>query len=119
MLYGSKSVRSRILRRKVTSDMTGQLRDHQVAYARPSAESKGWKRDMPAGGIGVGEVVRQVMPTMLIGASSSCGSFLEASIKEMAAHTARPIIFVLSTPAVRGEADRADLIAWTGPRAAL
>jgi len=103
----------------LTSDMTGQLRDHQVAYARPSAESKGWKRDLPAGGIGLGEVVRQVMPTMLIGASSSAGSFTEAIIKEMAAHADRPIIFVLSTPPVRAEANPADLIEWTGARALI
>ena len=99
--------------------MAGQLRDHQVAYARPAAESKGWKRDMPAGGVGLAEVVRQVTPTMLIGASSSSGSFTEAIIKEMAAHTARPIIFVLSTPPVRAEANPADLIAWTGGRALI
>jgi malate dehydrogenase (oxaloacetate-decarboxylating) len=99
--------------------MTGELGDHQVAYARPAAESEGWKRDMPAGGIGLGEVVRQVMPTMLIGASSSSGSFTVAIIKEMAAHTARPIVFVLSTPAVRAEANPADLIAWTGARALI
>src|SRR5258707_13073668 len=37
----------------------------------------------------------------------------------MAAHTERPIIFVLSMPAVRAEADPADLIAWTGGRALI
>ena len=103
----------------LTSDMADQLRDHQVAYARPAAESKTWKRDMPAGGVGLAEVVRQVMPTMLIGASSSSGSFTEAIIREMAAQTARPIIFVLSTPPVRAEANPADLIAWTGARALI
>ena len=103
----------------LTTDMAGQLRDHQVAYARPAGESKGWKRDMPAGGVALGEVVRQVTPTMLIGASSSSGSFTEAIIKEMAAQTARPIIFVLSTPPVRAEANPADLIAWTGGRALI
>ena len=103
----------------LTSDMAGQLREHQVTYARPAAESKGWRRDMPADGVGLAEVVRQVMPTMLIGASSASGSFTEAIIKEMAAHTARPIIFVLSTPPVRAEANPADLIAWTGARALI
>jgi malate dehydrogenase (oxaloacetate-decarboxylating) len=37
----------------------------------------------------------------------------------MAAQTARPIIFVLSTPPVRAEANPADLIAWTGARALI
>ena len=103
----------------LTSDMANQLREHQVAYARPAAESKGWNRDTPANGIGLAEVVRQVMPTMLIGASSSSGSFTEAIIKQMATQTARPIIFVLSTPPVRAEANPADLIAWTGGRALI
>jgi malate dehydrogenase (oxaloacetate-decarboxylating) len=59
------------------------------------------------------------MPTMLIGASSSSGGFTEAIIKEMAAHTSRPIIFVLSTPPACAEANPADLIAWTGARALI
>jgi malate dehydrogenase (oxaloacetate-decarboxylating) len=103
----------------VTSDMEDQLPCHQLPYARPAAESKSWKRDMPSGGIGLAEVVRQVLPTMLIGASSSSGSFTEAIITDMAAQTARPIIFVLSTPPVRAEANPADLIAWTGGRALI
>ena len=42
---------------------------------------KGWRRDMPGDGLGLAEVVRQVMPTMLIGASSSPGRFTEAIIR--------------------------------------
>ncbi|MEO8594621.1 MAG: NAD-dependent malic enzyme [Candidatus Solibacter sp.] len=103
----------------LTKHMASQLGEHQVAYARPAAESNGWKRDMPAGRIGLGEVVRQVKPTMLIGASSCSGGFTEAIIREMAEHTARPIIFVLSTPRVRAEANPVDLIAWTGARALI
>ena len=103
----------------LTTDMAGQLRDYQVAYARPAAESKGWKQELPAGGIGLAEVVRRVKPTMLIGASTSSGSFTEAIVREMAAHTERPIIFVLSTPPVRAEANPADLIAWTPARALI
>jgi malate dehydrogenase (oxaloacetate-decarboxylating) len=37
----------------------------------------------------------------------------------MAAHTDRPIIFVLSTPSGRAEANPSDLIAWTGGRALI
>ena len=29
----------------LTTDMAGQLRGHQVTYARPAAESKGWKHE--------------------------------------------------------------------------
>ena len=101
----------------LTAELAGQLRDYQVTYARPPAESKGWKHD--GNGIGLAEVVRRVQPTMLIGASTASGSFTEGIIKEMAAHTGRPIIFVLSNPAPRAEATPADLIAWTDGRALI
>ncbi|HLJ48152.1 MAG TPA: NAD-dependent malic enzyme [Bryobacteraceae bacterium] len=103
----------------LTTDMAAQLRDHQVSYARPASESKGWKHDGNGNGIGLAEVVRRVKPTMLVGASTVAGSFTEAIVKEMAAHTERPIIFALSNPPVRSEANPADLIAWTEGRALI
>jgi malate dehydrogenase (oxaloacetate-decarboxylating) len=99
----------------LTDGMTGELRDYQVAYARPAAESKNWTHD--SGGASLAEVVRRVQPTMLIGASTAAGSFTEAIVRDMAAHTERPIIFALSNPPARAEADPSDLIAWTDGRA--
>ena len=101
----------------LTAEMTAQLRDYQVAYARPAAESRGWKHDGDGNGVSLAEVVRRVKPTMLVGASTASGSFTEAIVKEMAAHAERPIIFVLSNPPARAEANPADLIAWTEGRA--
>ena len=101
----------------LTAEMAGQLRDYQVAYARPAAESRGWKHDGDGNGVSLAEVVRRVKPTMLVGASTASGSFTEAIVKEMAAHAERPIIFVLSNPPARAEANPADLIAWTEGRA--
>jgi malate dehydrogenase (oxaloacetate-decarboxylating) len=95
----------------LTTDMPEPLDDFQLPYARPSIESKGWKRDRD--GIGLAEVMRRVKPTMLIGASAAAGSFTEAMIREMAAHTPRPVIFVLSHPHATSEASPSDLIAWT------
>jgi malate dehydrogenase (oxaloacetate-decarboxylating) len=103
----------------LTTDMAGQLRDYQAVYARPAAESKGWKHDGNGNGVSLAEVVRRVRPTMLIGASTVSGSFTEGIVKEMAAHTERPIIFALSNPQVRAEANPADLIAWTDGRALI
>src|ERR1017187_73563 len=103
----------------LTAGMADSLRDYQVTYARPAAESKGWKHDGNGNGVTLAEVVRQVMPTMLIGASTASGSFTEAIVREMAAHTERPIVFVLSNPRVRAEANPADLIAWTDGRALI
>lgn len=103
----------------LTTDMTQDLGDFQSGYARPSAESIAWKHDANGNGIGLAEVVRRVKPTMLIGASTVSGSFSEAIVKEMAAHTERPIIFALSNPPARAEANPADLIAWTDGRALI
>jgi malate dehydrogenase (oxaloacetate-decarboxylating) len=101
----------------ITTAMTDQLRDYQVTYARPSSESKDWKHD--PGGISLAEVVRRVQPTMLIGASTVPGSFTEGIVREMAAHTERPIIIALSNPAAQSEAKPADLVAWTEGRALI
>ena len=101
----------------LTTHMEDQLPDYQSVYARPAAESKGWRHDGIWNGVGLAEVVRRVKPTMLIGASTAVGSFNEAIVKEMAAHTERPIIFALSSPASQCEARPADLVAWTDGRA--
>ncbi|HTB10378.1 MAG TPA: NAD-dependent malic enzyme [Bryobacteraceae bacterium] len=97
-------------------DMGGELCDHQIGYARPAAEVNGWKRE---GCVGLAEVVHQVRPTMLIGASGIAGAFTEPIIREMAWHTDRPTIFPLSSPASLAEATPADLIDWTDGRALI
>jgi malate dehydrogenase (oxaloacetate-decarboxylating) len=96
----------------LTTDMG--LEDYQESYARPAAESRGWKHGT---GVALEEVVRRVRPTMLIGASTVAGTFTEAIVKNMAANTERPIIFLLCHPAARAAANPADLIAWTDGRA--
>jgi malate dehydrogenase (oxaloacetate-decarboxylating) len=103
----------------LTTDTADRLRDYQVTYARPAAESKGWKRDGSENVITLAEVVRRINPTILIGASTAAGSFTESIVREMAAHTERPIIFVLSSPPAQAEANPADLIAWTDGRALI
>jgi malate dehydrogenase (oxaloacetate-decarboxylating) len=103
----------------LTSDMKKQLGDYQLPYARPAAESRDWKTDGKDGGVGLAEVVRRVAPTMLIGASNAAGGFTESIVKEMAANTERPIIFILSYPQARAEANAGDLISWTDGRALI
>jgi malate dehydrogenase (oxaloacetate-decarboxylating) len=102
----------------LTTSMPEPLHEYQAAYARPASESKSWKRE-PSGGIGLAEVVKRIKPTMLIGASGAGGSFTEAIIRNMAAHTERPIIFALSIPRIQAEATTDDLIAWTDGRALI
>jgi malate dehydrogenase (oxaloacetate-decarboxylating) len=100
-------------------DMGDRLHDYQAPYARPHAEVKRWKRNGSGDTIDLAEVVRQVRPTMLIGASTAAGAFTEAIIREMAKHCERPIIFPLSNPTPMAEATPADLIAWTEGRALI
>jgi malate dehydrogenase (oxaloacetate-decarboxylating) len=102
----------------LTSDMAGQLADYQAPYARSRAESNSWKSGLN-GNVDLAEVVHRVRPTMLIGASTVGGSFTEAIVREMGAHTARPIIFALCSPPAHAAANPADLIAWTDGRALI
>ena len=62
-------------------------------------------------------VVKAVHPTILVGTSTQPGTFTEAVVKEMAAHTERPMIFPLSNPTKLAEAKAEDLIKWTSGRA--
>ncbi len=100
-------------------DMGDRVHEYQAPYARPAAEVKRWKRNGPEDTIDLAEVVRQVRPTMLIGASTAAGAFTEAVVREMARHCERPIVFPLSSPAPMAEATPADLIAWTEGRALI
>jgi malate dehydrogenase (oxaloacetate-decarboxylating) len=99
----------------LTDDMS-DLRDFQVANARPAGEVAGWPHN-GAAGIGLPEVVAQVKPTMLIGTSTVHGAFTETIVREMARHVERPIIFPISNPTERIEAMPDQLIGWTDGRA--
>ncbi|HEY2076776.1 MAG TPA: NAD-dependent malic enzyme [Streptosporangiaceae bacterium] len=89
----------------------------QRRYGREAAEVADWQRDSVLGGIPLAEVVRRVHPTVLIGTSARGGAFTEEIVKDMAAHTDRPVIMPMSNPTELAEARPADLIEWTGGRA--
>jgi malate dehydrogenase (oxaloacetate-decarboxylating) len=88
-----------------------RLLDFQQPYARPRTEVAGWVSGDR--GIGLAEVVTRVKPTMLIGTSTHTGAFTESIVRDMAAHTLRPIIMPLSNPTSKCEALPADLVEWT------
>jgi len=100
----------------LTDDMSG-LMDFQVPYARPAAEVAGWTRDPDLGGVPLHEVVARTHPTILVGTSTRAGAFTEPVVRDMAAHTDRPIILPMSNPTPLAEAVPSDLLAWTGGRA--
>jgi malate dehydrogenase (oxaloacetate-decarboxylating) len=101
----------------LTDDRADRLHDFQRPYARPAAEVAGWTRTGTGQGPSLADVVGHVHPTMLIGTSTQAGAFTEAIVRQMAAHTERPVIMQLSNPTSKAEAVPADLIAWTDGRA--
>jgi len=61
--------------------------------------------------------VKAIHPTILVGTSTQPDTFTESIVKEMAAHTERPIIFPLSNPTKLAEAKAEDLIKWSDGKA--
>ncbi len=102
----------------LTDDRAAHMYDFQLPYARPADEVASWTR--PGGGRpGLAQTVANVQPTILIGTSTQTGAFTEAIVRDMAAHTGRPIILPLSNPTSQCEALPADLINWTEGRALI
>jgi malate dehydrogenase (oxaloacetate-decarboxylating) len=97
--------------------LTGLL-PFQQRFALPRDRVAGWRAE-PDTAIGLLDVMRNASPTILIGASGQPGTFTEAVVRSMAQHTDRPIIFPLSNPTSRAEANPADLVAWTDGRALI
>jgi len=92
------------------------LSDEQKIYARSPEEISNWPRNQK-GQISLAEVIGKVDATALIGLSTVKGIFSEQIVREMAKKTDRPIIFPLSNPTSRSEAEPSDLITWTEGRA--
>lgn len=65
------------------------------------------------------EVVQNAKPTILIGVSAQRGAFTEEILRAMSRHTERPIVFPLSNPTDRSEANPTDILAWTKGKAII
>lgn len=84
----------------------------QQPFARKKADVAGWTLS-DKNGIQLLDVVRNVKATVLVGVSGQPGAFTEDVVREMAKHTARPVIFPLSNPTSREEATPENLLNWT------
>lgn len=99
----------------LTSDRT-DLTTEQRVYAQPANRVTNWPRTSH-GAIGLADVIGQIEATILIGLSTVGGAFSEAIVREMAGKVERPVIFPLSNPTARSEANPEDLLRWTNGRA--
>jgi malate dehydrogenase (oxaloacetate-decarboxylating) len=93
------------------------VRPEQLPYARKDVDVQGWRS--ANGEITLFDVIRNAKPSVLIGVSGQAGAFTEQAVREMAKHTARPVIFPLSNPTSRSEASPQDLMNWTEGRALI
>src|SRR5258705_1407060 len=97
------------------SGRTDLTREQQV-YAQPAERVADWPRTLK-GQIGLADVIGKIDATILIGLSTAGGAFTETIVREMARKVQRPIIFPLSNPTAKSEANAEDLIRWTDGRA--
>jgi malate dehydrogenase (oxaloacetate-decarboxylating) len=97
-------------------ESTPGLQDFQKRFARPMGDIEGWNLGLE-GKPGLAEVVENVHPSTLIGASGQTGAFVEGVIRAMARHVDRPTILPLSNPTSKSEARPADLFEWTDGKA--
>ncbi|MEE9354828.1 MAG: NAD-dependent malic enzyme [Methylococcaceae bacterium] len=97
----------------VTQRQSGLL-DFQRRLAQADNLVEEWRCDYP---ISLLDVVKNVQPTVLVGVSGQPGLFSEQIIKTMAATVEQPIIFPLSNPNSRAEANPQNLIEWTQGKA--
>ncbi len=93
----------------------GQRFEYQTSWLRSAAESRSWARECGSAEVSLAEVVHRIHPTILIGTASAPDMFTEAIVRDMAAHTERPIIFSIGLPAATA-ATPADLLSWTDGR---
>lgn len=70
-------------------------------------------------GLSLADVVKKSKSTILIGCSAMGRAFTEEIVREMALHTARPIIFPLSNPTEQSEATPNNLLKWTDGKALI
>ncbi len=90
----------------------------QKPYVRAIQEISTWSTN-DKNTASLSETVRHVQPTILIGCSAQTGAFSQDIIENMAKYCERPIIFPLSNPDEKCEAQPADILKWTQGKALI
>lgn len=92
------------------------LEDFKTACARDPAELSAYAcedRSKPT----LAEVILNVRPSVLLGASGTPGTFNEAAVRAMAKVNERPLIFPLSNPTSKAECTASEAVCWSDGRA--
>lgn len=89
-----------------------ELTESQKPYARPKAEIMRWFSN-PTPSPTLADVIQHIKPTILIGCSAQAGAFSQNIVQTMAQHCEQPIIFPLSNPDDRCEAQPKDIMNWS------
>lgn len=100
----------------VNSDL--ELTEAQKPYAREASEINLWpthNKQLPS----LTDTVRQIKPTILIGCSAQPGAFSQEIIEIMSSTCERPIIFPLSNPDEKCEAQPTDILTWSQGKALI
>ena len=95
-----------------------ELTDEQKPFARKKKDILKWSlngRKCPS----LTDTVRYIKPTILIGCSAQPGAFSQDIIETMASHCKRPIVFPLSNPDEKCEAQPADILSWSNGNALI
>ena len=95
-----------------------ELTDAQKPFARKQNEITGWSthdKNYPS----LTDTIHHVKPTVLIGCSAQPGAFSQYIIETMSSHCERPIIFPLSNPDEKCEAQPADILNWSDGKALI
>jgi malate dehydrogenase (oxaloacetate-decarboxylating) len=94
------------------------VHSNQRFLVRARSDVIAWKLQNP-NRIDLLDVVENARPTTLMGVSGQAGAFTEEIVRTMARHVGRPVIFPLSNPTSRSEADPGQVIEWTEGRALI
>ncbi len=94
------------------------LQPFQIPFAQKRAPLANWTL-ATSERIGLGDVIVNAHPTVLIGTSGQPHAFHEAAVRAMSDRVRRPVIFPLSNPTERAEATPHDILEWTEGRAVI